>query len=808
MDRVNADNFKRERQRWMIYSSVVGHRKIGNMQALSGIRVLEFSSTIAATYCARQFAMWGAEVLAVRDAWVGSQFQYPAVDNSGNPFSLLQECLHTGKSMIGGEAVTTDLIENADILITDRSEGELALIPAFKEVSTWPILLDISPFGRTGPYSSYTGTELIVEAMSGFLSVNGSRGRAPLRMPGNLIGYICGVNGFIAGLAALHRRSGSGVSEKVEVSWMETLMTIVPTLRTQVLGQVEQRDSGPGTDPLGVRLYEIGDGYLSFNLAYKIALEVLLEIVGLDEKDLPEHLDSFEKRQDYDALFEYIRTLDSPFSIDDLFQIISDPPHSSAVGKVKSPIEILQDPQLLALDYFRDVDHPVLGPISRTGPPARMSLTPAMNPLSRRIEPGSVNWSKRDSVPDSQTHELSRPLENIVIVDLTQAWIGPFASQLLSDLGAEVIKVESVHKPDVWRSLPPKKPEGIVNKDAKLVNTSSNFNSVNRDKKSLTLDLGQEEGRRLFRELVADADIVMENYTPNVMKKFGLAYEDLIKINPEIIMTSFSGYGNMGPYASYRANGTTIEATAGWDSLFGYADGPPMVMGFYQADTGLQMAATTLTALNCRNRTGQGQYVQGSMFEAAVGYIDELILEASLGRHHDRLGNRHPDMFIQGVYPCKDVDQWVAITVRNETEFDLFQEIAKLNPSEPEETEQQRMDRLDADISNWSRRFSSYEVTRMLQAISIAAAPVQSTSEVLTDPHLTARCWFNELTHPDLGTHLYDGFSWRFSESQLRSEFHSPRLGENSREILRDKFGLSEAEIGELIDQGITGEVF
>jgi len=220
------------------------------------------------------------------------------------------------------------------------------------------------------------------------------------------------------------------------------------------------------------------------------------------------------------------------------------------------------------------------------------------------------------------------------------------------------------------------------------------------------------------------------------------------------------------------------------------------------------MAATTLTALNCRNRTGQGQYVQGSMFEAAVGYIDELILEASLGRHHDRLGNRHPDMFIQGVYPCKDVDQWVAITVRNETEFDLFQEIAKLNPSEPEETEQQRMDRLDADISNWSRRFSSYEVTRMLQAISIAAAPVQSTSEVLTDPHLTARCWFNELTHPDLGTHLYDGFSWRFSESQLRSEFHSPRLGENSREILRDKFGLSEAEIGELIDQGITGEVF
>jgi succinate--hydroxymethylglutarate CoA-transferase len=136
------------------------------------------------------------------------------------------------------------------------------------------------------------------------------------------------------------------------------------------------------------------------------------------------------------------------------------------------------------------------------------------------------------------------------------------------------------------------------------------------------------------------------------MKRFQLSYDDLKEVNPSLIMTSFSGYGQSGPYSDYRANGTTIEATAGWDSLFGYRNGPPLVMGFYQTDaiTGLQMAATTLAALNHRNRTGEGQYIQGSMFEAAVSYIDELVLQASLGQDHERFGNRHPDIAPQGVY--------------------------------------------------------------------------------------------------------------------------------------------------------------
>ena len=783
------------------------------MGPLAKTRILEVSSSIAPAYCARQFALWGAEVITVGDGRHNSPRQYPTCSVQGKDHSLLQETLHIGKRFIPESEVTAELIENADVLITDRPKADLLNAAGFRDVSHWPIVVDISPFGRTGAYARHAATELTVEAVSGFLSINGSRDRAPLRMPANLIGYICGVNGFIAALAALHRLHHSGIAEQVEVSWMETLATIVPLLRTQLEWRPEQRDGGPGAKPLGVRLYKVGRGYLSLGLNLRSALEVLLEILGLDEKDIPDHLDTLKKRQDYNALFAFVESLHSPFDIDDLFKILSEQPHRSVVGKVQTPAELLTDPQLEALGFLHHLDHPRLGKITLAGPPARMSATPAEcpSPAALTADP-DVTWSYREDAPVAAPISLDRPLANVRIIDLTQAWIGPYATQLLRDLGAEVIKVESHFKPDVWRMLPPTKPKALINHRAALANTSNNFNSVNRDKKSLTLDLTRPQGRQLFLQLVADADVVMENYTPNVMNRFGLGYEDLRKVNPSLIMASFSGYGKVGPYANYRATGTTIEATAGWDSLFGYADGPPLVMGFYQADaiTGLQMAATTLAALNHRNRTGEGQYVEGSMFEAATGYIGELILEAGLGKSHERFGNRHPDMAPHGVYPCEGEDQWVAIAVRDDREFKRFREISGLDLSDPALLDLAhrltQQDYLDQQISTWTGELTTQEATRQLQDIAIAAAPVQRTDQVLADPNL--RDWFQPLSHPDLGSHLYDGFPWRFSNSELSSESASPRLGQHSRELLYRLLGQSHTEIDRLFRSGVSGEVF
>jgi crotonobetainyl-CoA:carnitine CoA-transferase CaiB-like acyl-CoA transferase len=769
---------------------------------LDWLKVIEVSTSIPAAACAQQFARWGAQVQTI--GRVNSQ---PYDDQD----SLLAESLDSNKTLIEGP-LDQAMIDGADVLIIDKP---IDTLPITFSNDSQLILLDISTFGRRGEYAHYAGNVFIAEAMSGFMSVQGEQDRAPLTMPANIMAKACGVSAFNASLAAIHHYQKTGTAQAIEFSCMQLLCTIVPTLRTQV-DKPEARDGGPGIKPLGVRLYQFGEGYLSFNFAMKPALSALLDIIGLDDSHIPDALASTGDRQDYAVLKEFVEGLPSPFDAAVLFEIISAPPHSSAVGKVLQPAETIQDPQLDALKFWQTQQHPKLGTLLRTGPPARLSLTPAVTkkPLETLLPPFPAMKIEKKSAGHKfdADGKKSQPLSGIKIIDLTQAWIGPFASQTLSDLGAEVIKVESLTKPDVWRKLPPKKPPFMKNPDAKLVNSSCNFNSVNRDKKSLVLDLSQEQGKSLFLELVAKADIVMENYRPNVMPKLGLDYEALRKVNPEVIVTSFSAYGEQGPYSGYRGNGTTIEAISGWDSMFGYADGPPLVMGFYQADaiTGLQMAATTLVALMHRDQSGKGQHVQGSMFETAVDYIEEYILLQQLSGDVPRDANRSKDNAPQGVYPSAGEDNWMAISIESDEQWASLCKVMRVKKElEPNWNLSERIarhDDIDRIICAWTRERTAWDGTRVLQSKHIAAAPVQTTDKLLDDEHLQSIDWWHQLDHPDLGEHLYAGFPYQFSISKLESKMPSARLGQHSKALLKSELALSDKDIQKLFDSGVSGE--
>jgi len=764
---------------------------------LKGLRVVEIASSVPAAACGRQFARWGAQVVKASSTTTSSTV---------TETSLLWQSLNSHKQLHQG-SLTTAIIADADVLITDEPISSLSIESAD---FAWPIVIDISPFGRQGKYADYAGNVFIAEAMSGFMSVQGEPGAAPLRMPGNILARACGISAFNAALAAIHKFRLTGVAEEIDVSCMQLLATIVPTLRTQV-DKPEARDGGPGINPLGVRLYQFGGSYLSFNFAMKPALTSLLDIVGLDDSHIPPSLARFADRQDYLQLKKFVEGLPSPFDAHDLFTIISEPPHSSAVGKVLTPAQTIDDKQLISLGYWQEQIHPTLGKRLRTGPPARLSRTPADIP---RAEEKFSGWVERQPLALNTTignQTMDQPLAGLRIIDLTQAWIGPYASQTLSDLGAEVIKVESLAKPDVWRNLPPKKPPLMKNPDALLVNSSCNFNSVNRDKKSLVLDLSSEKGKSLFLELVESADIVMENYRPSVMPKLGLGYDVLRRVKPDLIMASFSAYGERGPYSGYRGNGTTIEAISGWDSLFGYPGGPPLVMGFYQADaiTGLQMAATTLVALGHRDQSGEGQHVQGSMFETAVDYIEEFVLLQQLKNEVPRRGNTSPDCAPQGVYRCLGADEWVAVSVESNQQWQRLCEVVDSLDAQLDLTARMTAaHEIDELISAWTRGLSKTEITRQLQAKSVPAAPVQTTDELLVDPHLKSINWWHQLDHPDLGVHQYAGFPYSFRHSYLQSDQASARLGQHSRTLLRSELGLSDAEIDSLFASGVSGEMW
>jgi crotonobetainyl-CoA:carnitine CoA-transferase CaiB-like acyl-CoA transferase len=331
------------------------------------------------------------------------------------------------------------------------------------------------------------------------------------------------------------------------------------------------------------------------------------------------------------------------------------------------------------------------------------------------------------------------------VLDLTQAWIGPMAGVLLADLGAQVIKVEGLNRPDIWRLLGQVEEEPGETPTSPL-NRSRYFNGANRSKRGLALDLGHPAGAEAFLRLVAEADVVLENFTPGVMRRFGLDFARLSAVRPDLVMTSFSGFGAEGPHAGFKANGASIEALAGWAALHRDAEGRPVQMGGYPADPmcGLQMAASTLVALYRRARGGGGAHVEGSMLEAASGYLGDVLLAEALAR--------------AGAESADDP----ALQVR-------LGEIA----------------------GRW--------------AVEGGAGPVAvaTTWEALADPRL--RDWLIPLASPGRPDGRHPGYLWRFADAPLAPASPPPRLGEHTAEVL--SLCLSTAEVAALVASGVAGTV-
>jgi len=807
-------------------------------EALAHVRVVELCDQIPSAYCARQFAVWGASVVTLEPVHGSPLRALPPLVSGTNAVSrsLLWEYLSAGKHTAALDAATLPAhLAGADVFITDWTAERLALqdvdLATLAQRAAALIVVQLSPYGADGPYATVPGSDLTVQALSGYMMLNGLPDAPPLKAPANILAYACGVGAFIGALAALWERGQSGLGQHVELSCLELVTTLVPLLRVQYSGHAGQRQGGPAS---GTRIFPCKDGYLAFSAVTERGWDNLLLALGIIESDVPEPLRTDVGRRDWDLVRSFIARWTATHEAEPLFGTLN--ALGMPCGLVRTPHQLLTDPHLAARGFFSAGPHSDRGTVTFPGPPGRLSETPIRVPVpssedsSREasdcaslpgaaVSPDSSLATTRG--PDTSAREATDsapPLRGLRLLDLTQAWVGPYATQLLADLGADVIKVESHKRPDVWRGgegpgigLPSNLPAHVH-----PWNANANFNMVNRNKRDLGLDLGSAEGTALFLRLVRNADLVMENYTPRVMGNFGLAYDVLRQEQPDLVMVSFSGYGADGPYRNFKANGATTEATSGWDSLLGYPGGPPLMMGAMQADaiTGLQMAALALVALLYRQQGGPGQHVEGSMFEAAVGYIGEQILHASLtGEQASRGGNRDPAMAPHGAFPCQGDDAWIAISVRDQTDWEALLSVVADEPElhDPRFTtlagRLAAVDDLEAALSRWTATEDRHVLAARLQKAGIPAAPVQRGDEVLHDPHLTARAWFKPMTHADMGTHLHHGHPWRFSRTPPVCATPAPRLGEHSAEVLAGELGLTLDEIARLTEFGISGSV-
>ena len=409
---------------------------------------------------------------------------------------------------------------------------------------------------------------------------------------------------------------------------------------------------------------------------------------------------------------------------------------------------------------------------------------------------------------------FTAPFDGVRILDLSAVWAAPYAAQFLTANGAEVIKIEHPARPD-FRLFGP---FADGEPGERFWERSGTFNLLHRHKKSATLDLSSDEGVALFRELVKISDVVVENYTPRVMKQFGLDYESLRNIRPDLIMLSLTGYGHTGPWRNYLATGDSMEPTCGFCEVTGYTDGAPMKAGFAYVDliASWYCAFALAGALEQRERTGSGQWLDVSMYECGVSFLGDALLayEAS-GFEPSRIGNDHPWAAPHGCYQCSGEDRWIAISVYTDEQWQALctivgQPALADSPKFAQSSQRwQNREELRPILEAWTKERDAREAMETLQTAGVPASLVFNNRDLLTDPHLASRGFYEAVRHPErtgLGTRLYPRLPFRFIGEQVTDNLPAPDVGEHNAEVFSELLGHDWTTINSLYSSGVLGD--
>ncbi|MFC1870328.1 CaiB/BaiF CoA transferase family protein [Chloroflexota bacterium] len=393
-------------------------------------------------------------------------------------------------------------------------------------------------------------------------------------------------------------------------------------------------------------------------------------------------------------------------------------------------------------------------------------------------------------------------LHGIRVLDFSWVLAGPYATRILADFGAEVIKLQSAK---TARGAEP--------------NATGYFNTWNRNKLGITLDLSRPEGRELALKLVGMSDVVAENFTPRVMSNWQLDYENLVRVKPDLIMVSLSGMGQTGPWRDFTAFGATIQALSGMTCLTSFAQGPPVGLGYAYADQAAGLFATlaVLAALEHRDRTGEGQYIDLSEYEAMCSLLGPAMMDYTLNHHSPTPRGNSPDYTLAapyGCYRCRGNDRWCVIAVFSEEEWLALCRILGTPPWTEEARfstltqRQEHAEELDKLLEQWTVKHHPEEVMRLLQEAGIPCGVVQDAREVAQDPQLVAREFFIQADHPILGQTTSDSTPIRLSRTPARFRQAAPLLGQDNRYVFRELLGIDDKALSRYIADGIIGQSY
>ena len=395
---------------------------------------------------------------------------------------------------------------------------------------------------------------------------------------------------------------------------------------------------------------------------------------------------------------------------------------------------------------------------------------------------------------------MQRPLEGIRVLDLSRVLAGPYCTMVLGDLGADVIKVEQPGTGDDTRRWGP----------PWAGTESAYYLCVNRNKRSITLDLRSEEGKIILTKLARDADIVVENFKVGTLDRLGIGYSDLSSVNPELIWCSITGYGQDGPYAGKAGYDFVAQGEAGIMSITGEANGEPMKVGVAVVDitTGLFSSNAILAALHARHATGQGQYIDSTLFTSAMAWLANVGSSyLTTGELPQRLGNAHPSIVPYQTFPTKDL--WIIIGAGNDRQFASLCRIIQRedliedprfndNPSRVE-----NRDELIPILETVLRTRTADEWLEEISTAGIPCGPINTLDRVFEHPQAKHRNMVVEIEHPTAGTVKLAGIPFQMSGTPPAILRHPPLLGEHTEEVLGQDLGYDNGRIARLRESGV-----
>ena len=397
-------------------------------------------------------------------------------------------------------------------------------------------------------------------------------------------------------------------------------------------------------------------------------------------------------------------------------------------------------------------------------------------------------------------------LEGIRVTDFTWVWAGPYATQLLAFMGAQVIKVESMRSLDTARIQSITTGQRFANPDESTV-----FFNINLNKLSVVLNLSKPRAVELARQMIKVSDVVAQNMRPGTLERLGLGYEVAREIRPDIVYLSSSAFGTTGPYWNYTGYAPGFAAFSGIAQVCGYSDGSPNTMsGATDLMSAASSAFAVLAALNHRARTGQGQHIDLSSPESLSVLIGDIIMDYTMNRRiQGRMGNRDSIMAPHNVYRCRGEDRWISIAVATDEEWQALCQVLGHQEwaSDPRFADAysrwQHQEEIDPHLARWAANHTPYEAMEILQKMGVAATPSMSADYLFTDRHLKERGFTAEVEHPMIGRKTVIGPPWKLSETPASVGGPSPLLGQHNRYVFGDLLGLDSEEIARLEQEGV-----